>query len=83
MFMDQLEMMTKIQRDIPHQNVLEFFTNFPGGRREIIDEKMKGMMEEKITDIECIFRVKEEKMKENYEIIIKDLENKLGNYLSY
>ena len=83
MFMDQLEMMTKIQRDIPHQNVLEFFTNFPGGRKEMIDEKMKGMMEEKITDIECIFRVKEEKMKENYEIIIKDLENKLGNYLSY
>ena len=38
-------------------------------------------MEEKIADIESVFKVKEEKLKENYEIIIKDLENKLGNYL--
>ena len=31
-----------------------------------------------LADIECVFKVKEEKLKENYEIIIKDLENKLG-----
>ena len=78
MFMDQLEMMTKIQRDIPQQNVLDFFTNFPGAKKEISDEKIKLMMEEKVADIECVFKVKEEKLKENYEIIIKDLENKLG-----
>ena len=78
MFMDQLEMMTKIQRDIPQQNVLEFFTNFPGAKKELTDEKIRNMMEEKVADIECLFKVKEDKLKENYEIIIKDLENKLG-----
>ena len=78
MFMSQLEMMTKIQREgRPHPNILDFFSNQTGDRKEITDEKMKLLMEEKIADIECVFKVKEEKLKENYEIIIKDLENKL------
>ena len=81
MFMNQLEMMTKIQREMPHQNILDLLSNQAGDRKEISDEKMKLLMEEKIADIESVFKVKEEKLKENYEIIIKDLENKLGNYL--
>ena len=42
MFMNQLEMMTKIQREIPHQNILDLLsTPAAAGKREVTDEKVK------------------------------------------
>ena len=42
-----------------------------------IDNELQEAMKEKIKDIEIIFKTKEEKLIENYEQVIKDLENKL------
>ena len=78
MMSNQLQMMTRIQNEFPafDSNALEF----PGLNKmspKDIDNELQEAMKEKIKDIESIFKTKEEKLIENYEQVIKDLENKL------
>ena len=74
---NQLQMMTKLQSDFP---AFELGIQDPkknDSKLVELEDELKTAMEEKINDIKVIFKIKEEKIIENYEQVIKDLENKL------
>ena len=72
--MDVQTKFTEIPQTIEQaRNKSEEFKN----KDEEAENELKVAMKEKISDIESIFKIKEEKIIENYEYVIKDLENKL------
>lgn len=75
----QFQMMTKLQSDFPTFSASTIFDlqNNKNNKEQETENELKVAMKEKISDIETIFKIKEEKIIENYEQIIKDLENKL------
>ena len=79
MMNNQLQMMTKLQADFPAAldgNILDIMKK--GNKNKIeFDTEVESMMKDKIKDIQSIFKTKEDKLIENYEYVIKDLENKL------
>ena len=82
MMSNQMQMLTRLQTDFPNfdLNMLEFSQT--KNKRDISksedeENELEIAMKERIKDIESIFKTKEEKLVENYEYIIKDLENKL------
>ena len=83
MMSNQMQMLTRLQTDFPNfdLNMLEFSqtnkTKRDISKSEDEENELEIAMKERIKDIESIFKTKEEKLVENYEYIIKDLENKL------
>ena len=75
----QFQMMSKLQSDFPTFSASTIFDlqNQKNKKEQENENELKIAMKEKISDIESIFKIKEEKLIENYEQIIKDLENKL------
>ena len=79
MMHNQFQMMTQLQSDFPTFSASTIFDlkNQKENKNEEAENELKVAMKEKISDIESIFKIKEEKIIENYEYVIKDLENKL------
>ena len=74
---NQLQMLTQIQLDAPNTNfdINEVFTK----SKKVGKENLSELMKEKIEEVEIIFRMKEDKLKEYYEQVVKELEGKLDN----
>ena len=76
---NQFQMMNKLQSDFPAFSASTVF-DLPNHKRntdEEAEKELKVAMKEKITNIETLFKIKEGKIIENYEHVIKDLEKKL------
>ena len=79
MMQNQFQLMTKLQSDFPAFDAISVFDLKKDENRksENLQKELKAAMHEKISDIEIVFKAKEDKIIENYEQVIKDLENKL------
>jgi len=82
---NQLQMLTKLQMDAPSQeiDIVALFEKTKTNIKSNIvdqDDKKTGvikLIQEKTDEVEEIYKTKESKLIENYEQVIKDLENKL------
>ena len=69
MMQNQFQLMTKLQSDFPAFDAISVFDLKKDENRksENLQKELKAAMHEKISDIEIVFKAKEDKIIENYE----------------